>query len=87
MATIAPIVATTAIVANSAEENQFLVFVGEEFFFGHNRENNRNEFEEISRDRNLSIDLGHFPWATISYRLGKDFRSGRYRHNLGLACT
>ena len=76
-------VATTAMIANSPKKNRFLIFVGQEFFFGHNRENPVNEISI----NNLDINLGYFSWAAISYRLGKDFRSGRYRCNLGLACT
>ena len=70
-------------IANSPKKNRFLIFVGQEFFFGHNRENPVNEISI----NNLDINLGYFSWAAISYRLGKDFRSGRYRCNLGLACT
>lgn len=76
-------VATTAMIPNFPKKNRFLIFVGQEFFFGHNRENPVNEISI----NNLDINLGYFPWAAISYRLGKDFRSGRYRCNLGLACT
>ena len=77
------IVATTAMIPSSPKKNRFLIFVGQEFFFGHNRENPVNEISI----NNLDINLGYFSWAAISYRLGKDFRSGRYRCNLGLACT
>lgn len=88
------IVATTSIIANSPKKNLFLVFVGQEFFFGHNRENPIDEISinnlDTNLDINLDINLRYFSWAAISYRLGrlgKDFRSGRYRRNLGLACT
>jgi hypothetical protein len=80
------IVATTAI-ANSTKENRFLVFVGQEFFFGHNGENHSGEINVNHLDINLDINLGNFSGAAISYRLEQNFRSGRYRHSLGFACT
>ncbi len=83
VATTATIGATIARITNSPKKNRFLIFVGQEFFFGHNRENPVNDISI----NNLDINLGYFSWAAISYRLGKDFRSGRYRCNLGLACT
>lgn len=87
VATTATIVATTATIANSAKGDRFLVFVGQEFFFGHNRENPESEINVNHLDINLDISLGNFSWAAISYRLEQDFRSGRYRRSLGFACT
>ncbi len=87
VATTATIVATTAMIANSIKEDRCLVFVGEEFFFGHNRENPKGVINVNHLDINLDISLGNFSGTAISYRLGRDFRSGRYRHSLRFACT
>lgn len=87
VATTATIVATTAMIAKSLKEDRCLVFVGEEFLFGHNRENPEGEINVNHLDINLDISLGIFSGTAISYRLGRDFRSGRYRHSLRFACT
>jgi hypothetical protein len=88
VAATAMIVATTAMITNSIKGDCFLAFVGQEFFFGHNVHNRENpEINISSLDINLDINFEYFPWAAISYRSGQDFRSGRHRRNLGLACT
>lgn len=81
------IVATLAMLANSTKEHQCLVFVGEEFSFGHNKENPAGAINVDDLDINLDASLGNLSESAISYRLGQDFRSGRYRRNLRFACT
>jgi hypothetical protein len=85
VATTAMIALTTAMVADSLKEDRCLACVGEEFSFGHNRENGAINVNHL--DINLDISLGNFSGTAISYRLEQDFRSGRYRRSLRFACT